>query len=101
MTSDSPSETFTLARTSESCISGVTVWVVQNDTKTEILLIVSAPGIDPSLCVGQSDIPFFNEARNLGVICDSQLALNEQVNKLSTCLPGDQADWFNRTISFF
>ena len=110
MTSDSPSETFTLARTSESCISGVTVWVVQNYNKTEILLIVSAPGIDPpslcvgqsdTLCVGQSDIPFSNEARNLGVICDSQLALKEQVNKLSTCLPGDQADWFKLTISFF
>ena len=35
-----------------------------------------------SLCVGQSDIPFFNAARNLGVIFDSQLALKEQMNKL-------------------
>ena len=35
-----------------------------------------------SLCVGHSDIPFFNAARNLGVIFDSQLALKEQVNKL-------------------
>ena len=52
--------------------------------KTEILLIGSAPGIDlpSSLCVGHSDIPFFNAARNLGVIFDSQLALKEEVNKL-------------------
>ena len=52
--------------------------------KTEILLMGSAPGIDlpSSLCVGHSDIPFSNAARNLGVIFDSQLALKEQVNKL-------------------
>ena len=66
------------------------VWVVQNkfqvnDDKTELLLTGSAPGIDlpSSLCVGHSDIPFSNAARNLGVIFDSQLAaLKEQVNKL-------------------
>ena len=57
--SDSPYEAFTLARTIESCISDVKVWVVQtklqlNDDKTEILLIGSAAGIDlpSSLCVG-------------------------------------------------
>ena len=62
--SDSPYEAFTLARTIESCISDVKVWVVQTklhlnddkitDDKTEILLIGSAPGIDlpSSLCVG-------------------------------------------------
>ena len=49
--SGSPSEAFTLARTIESCISDVNVWVVQNklqlnDDKIEILLIGSAPGID-------------------------------------------------------
>ena len=88
--SDSPSEAFTLARTIESCISDVKVCVVQNkfqvnDDKTELLLIGSAPGIDlpSSLCVGHSDIPFSNTARKIGVIFDSQLALKEQVNKLS------------------
>ena len=52
-----------------------------------ILLTGSAAGIDlpSSLCVGHSDIPFFNAARNLGVIFDSQLASKEQVNKL--CQP--------------
>ena len=62
----------------------------------EILLIGYAPGIDlpSSLCVGQSDIPFSNAAHNLGVIFDSQLTF-------STCLPGDQADGFNPTVSFF
>ena len=52
--------------------------------KTEILLIGSAPGsnLPSSLCVGHSDIPFSNTARNIGVIFDSQLALKEQVNKL-------------------
>ena len=87
--SDSPSEVFTLARTIESCVSDVKVWVVQNklqlnDDKTEILLIGSAPKIDlpSSLCVSHSDIPFSSAARNLDVIFDSQLALKEQVNKL-------------------
>ena len=86
---DSPSEAITLARTIESCISGVEVWVVQNklqlnDDNTEILLTGSAPGIDlpSSVCVGQSGIPFSNAACNLGVIFDSQIALKEQVNKL-------------------
>ena len=52
--------------------------------KTEILLMGSARGTDlpSSLCVGHSDLPFSNAARNLGVIFDSQLALKEQVNKL-------------------
>ena len=36
-----------------------------------------------SICVGQSDIPFSRTARNLGAIFDSQLAMKEQVNKLS------------------
>ncbi len=88
--SDFPSEALILAQTIESCVSDVKVWVVQNklqlnDDKTEILLIGSAPGIDlpSSLCVGHSDIPFSNAARNLGVIFDIQLAtLKEQVNKL-------------------
>ena len=58
--SDSPSEAFTLARTFESCISDVKVWVVQNklqlnDDKTEIL--------PSSLCVSHNDIPFSNAAR--------------------------------------
>ena len=34
------------------------------------------------LDVGQSDISFSSAARNLGVIFDSELALEEQVNKL-------------------
>ena len=32
--------------------------------------------------MGQSDIPFSNASRNLGVIFDSRLAFKEQVNKL-------------------
>ena len=87
--SNSPSETFTLSRTIEACISDVKVWVVQNklqlnDDKTEILLIGSALEIDlpSSVRVGQSDISFSSAARNIGVIFDSELALREQVNKL-------------------
>ena len=106
---DSPSEATTLTRTIESCISDVKVWVAQNklqlnEDKTEIHLIGSAPGTDLpfSLYVGQSDIPFSNAARNLGVIFDSQLALKEQIEQtLSTCIPGDQADRFSPTVSFF
>ena len=84
------------------------VWVVQNklqlnDDKTDILLIGSAPEIDLpcSLRVGQSDITFPDAARNLGAICDSQLALKKQLVKpLSTCLPGDQVDRFTPTVPF-
>ena len=72
--SASASEAFTLARTIESCVSDVKVCIVQNklqlnEDKTEIHLIGSAPGTDLpfSLYVGQSDIPFSNAARNLGV----------------------------------
>ena len=85
------------------------MWVVQNklqvnDDKTELLLIGSAPGIDlpSSLCVGHSDIPFSKAARILGVIFDSLLCIEgtgEQT--LSTCIPGDQADGFSPTLSFF
>ena len=71
------------------------VWVVQNklqlnDGKIEILLIGSAPGIDlpSSVRVGQSDISFSSAAPNHGVIFDSELALEEQVNKL--CQLADQ-----------
>ena len=52
------------------------------------------------LDVGQSDISFSSAARNLAVIFDSELALKEQVNKLSTGLSGDQKDQFNPTVSF-
>ena len=57
-------------------------------TIKQILLIGSAPGIDlPSFVhVGQSDILFSSAAHNLGVIFDSELALKEQVNKLSQLL---------------
>ena len=78
--SDSPSEAFTLERTIGSCIFDVKVWVVLNklqlhDDKTEILLIGSAPGIDPpsSQSAGHSDIPISNAARNLGVILTASL----------------------------
>ena len=54
-----------------------------------------------SLCGGQSNNPFSNAARNLRVIFDSQLALKEQVNKLSACSLGDQAGQFSLTVSFF
>ena len=49
-------------------------------TTKQILLIGSAPGIDPpsSVRVGQSDISFSSAARNLGVIFDSELALKER-----------------------
>ena len=54
-------------------------------TTKQVLLIGSAPGIDlpSSVCVGQSDISFSSAACKLGVIFDSELALKEQVNKLS------------------
>ena len=93
--SDSPSEAFTLSRTTEACISDVKVWVVKNklhDDKTEIFLIGSAPGIDrpSSVRVGHSDISFSSAARNLGVIFDSELALKEKGEQtLSTGLSGD------------
>ena len=65
------------------------VWVVQNklqlnNDERKILLVGSALGIDfpSSVRVGQSDIPFFGTARNLGVIFDSEFAPKQQVNKL-------------------
>ena len=71
-------------------------------TTKKNLLIGSAPGIDlpSSVRVSQSDISFFSAARNLGAVFDSELALKEQVNKLSTGLSGDQADRFNPIVSF-
>ena len=59
-----------------------------NDVKTEHLLTCSVPGIGlPSLLrVEQSSILFFSAAGNFGVIFDSQLALKEQVNKLTAGL---------------
>ena len=97
----SPSEAFDLARTIESFISGVnSVWVGQNerhlnDDKKEIFPTGSAPDIHlpSSLCVGQSDSPCSSGVRNLGVVFDSQLALKEQVNKLSTLLAWRSGGW--------
>ena len=87
--SHSPSEAFTLSRTTEAFISDMKVGVVQNklqlnDDKIEILLIGFATGTDlpSSIHVDQSDISFSSAARNLSVIFDSELALKEQVNKL-------------------
>ena len=54
--------------------------------------------------MGQSDIPFFYAACNLGVIFISQLALNFEgtdEKSLSTSLPGDLTGQFSLTVSFF
>ena len=69
-----------------------------NDDKTENLMIGSAPGIDlpSSIYVGQSDIPFSNEA---WCHFDSQLTLKEQVNKLCQ-LAYLEIRWISPTVSF-
>ena len=66
-----------------------------NDDKKYILPTGSAPDIDlsSSLCVGQSDIPCSSAVRNLGVVFDSQLALKDQGNKLSTLLAWRSGEW--------
>ena len=58
------------------------VWVAQNklqlnDDKTQIPLRGSAPGIDllSSLCVGQSEIPFFIAALTLVTFLTASLFL--------------------------
>ena len=75
--SDSPS-----ARTIESCIWDVKVWVVQNKLQLNDDKIAPEIDLPSSLCVGHSNVLFSNAARNFGVVFDSQLALKEQVNKL-------------------
>ena len=55
-----------------------------------------------SLRVGESNNPFSDAARNLRVIFDSQLALQEQVNKLCQLAHLEiRAGQVSLTVSFF
>ena len=79
----------------DRCISNIRMWVLMdklklNDDKTEFMLIdtkqqLSKVNID-SLTVGSIDVAPVSEARNLGTWFNSNLNLQEQIQK--TCKSG-------------
>ena len=88
----SPSQNVdTLLSDMQSCTCVVKDWTLHNklqlnEDKTEVLLVsTKCPDLPTSMRVGQTDIPFARSARNLGVIFDNELSMEEQVNKVCQC----------------
>ena len=76
----------------EDCIQDIRAWMLShklklNDDKTELLIIGSKQQLakvpELSVKVGSSDVNKSNNARNLGVIFDSNMNLEKQVNNIS------------------
>ncbi len=77
---------------SEICIQDIRTWMLShklklNDDKTEVLVIGSKQQLakvpELSVKVGSADIIKSDNARNLGVIFDSNMNLEKQVNNIS------------------
>ena len=91
------SQASTLSQTTKTCISDMETKTIENklelkDDKTKILQIGSAPviGLPSSVRVSQCGIPFSSEARNHGLIFNTEGTAG---------LSGDQADQFSPTVS--
>ena len=76
----------------EDCIQDIRAWMLShklklNDDKTELLIIGSKQQLakvpELSVKVGSADVNKSNNARNLGVIFDSNMNLEKQVNNIS------------------
>lgn len=77
--------------TLERCVKELKVWLANiylhlNEQKTEAIILGTTAAVrrcgSQSIRVGESDICFRSSVRNLGVIIDSGLTMNEQVSKI-------------------
>ena len=76
----------------QDCISDIKAWMTSNklrlnDDKTEVLFIHSnrqnIPDTTPSsICVGQSDVSFSSQARNLGVTMTDTLSMDKHITNI-------------------
>ena len=86
-----PDEIENVCKSVENCCSSVKVWMHDqklklNDEKTEIVLCDThnkIRNIDlPSISIGDNLIPVSEKAKNLGVILDSSLTMENQINQI-------------------
>ena len=93
------SEVTNLIKELDACTDDIKTWMTENqlklnDDKTEALLFPFSSSLRPStvsfpgsITLGSHNIPFYDSARNLGVILDSNLSMKKHVIKnLSDCL---------------
>ena len=90
--SESVSNYHKLVQSLQDCVSDVKLWMSQNrlklnDDKTEAMRFhtsaVSSADLPPTIALGNSDITFSDQVRDLGFIFDSDLSLKQHVIK--TC----------------
>ncbi len=72
----------------EKCVEDIRQWMAVhklklNDSKTEFLIFGNTKLPSCSINVGNNDIPVAQSARNLGVILDSKMRMNEQVSAIT------------------
>ena len=88
----SPTSTPTLTSNLQACTADIKTWMSENqlklnDDKTEAMLFkpINPPlnySSPSEITVGEHDIPFSDQARNLGFILDSQLSMKQHVIKV-------------------
>ena len=70
----------------QACIEEIRIWMIlyklmMNDSKTEFVIVVSSGSVDKvsidTITIGDSSISPSGSARNIGVIFDKTLCLND------------------------
>ena len=90
--SSSPASTSTLTCNLQTCTTDIKEWMNENqlklnDEKTEAMLF-SPPNLPPSfqlpseITIGSHQIPFSEQARDLGFIFDSNLSMEKHITKI-------------------
>ena len=87
-----PSDTTKLIMDVQSCIVAVKAWMTpnklkMNDDKTEIMPVATSQKLRSldidHVCVGSDRVSFTKKAKNLGVVLDSSLSMDSQINHIS------------------
>ena len=79
----------------QACIEEIRIWVIlhkrmMNDSRTEFVIVVSSGSVDKvsidTITIGDSSVSPSGSARNIGVIFDNTLCLNDHITKVcQTC----------------
>ena len=79
----------------QACIEKIRIWMIlhklmMNDSKTEFVIVVSSGSVDKvsidTITIGDSSVSPPGSARNIGVIFDKTLCLNDHITKVCrTC----------------